>query len=82
VGQGSEADQAFAKCHESFMDIGSAFKSDSEAAKLVEPTQGAFGDPAIDPQSTSVWRVALGKVRFNWTSPGIVGAGKWVYPVL
>ena len=72
MGQGSEADQAFAKCHESFMDIGSAFKSDSEAAKLVEPTQGAFGDPAIDPQCTSVWHVAFGKVRFNTSMPKFI----------
>lgn len=70
--EGSEANQTFAKCHESFMDIGSAFKSDSEAAKLVEPTQGAFGYPAIDSQSTSVRRVALGKVRFNPSMPKFI----------
>lgn len=72
MGQSSEADQTFAKFHESFMDIGSAFKSDSEAAKLVEPTQGAFGYPAIDSQSTCVRRVALGKVRFNPSMPKFI----------
>jgi len=72
VGQGSEADQTFSKCHESFMDIGSAFKSDSEAAKLVEPIQGAFGDPEIDSQSTSVRPVEFGKVRFNPSMPKFI----------
>jgi hypothetical protein len=47
------------------VDIIASIKSNSQAAELVEPTQRAFRDPAVDTQAAAVFRIATSQVWFD-----------------
>jgi len=54
------ADQDTTNRQERLVDVQAAFVADAQTAELVQPTEGAFDDPAEDAQSASVFGVALG----------------------
>lgn len=49
------------------MDVRTAFIADAQATKLVQPTEGALHDPAIDAQATAMRGVALADQRSDAT---------------
>src|SRR5262249_15089202 len=63
------------------MDVIAAFTANSQATKLMRPTEGALDDPAVDAQPATVLRMASGQKWFDATTAqfftvwmGVVGA--------
>ena len=50
------------ECQERLVDVGAAFVTDAQAAELVQPTEGAFDNPAGFAQATAVRRSAAGQL--------------------
>lgn len=51
------------------MDIGAALAADGQAAKAVEPREGAFDDPTTSPEPAAVRRPTRGEHRDDPAGP-------------
>jgi hypothetical protein len=56
----SPADDAAGDLEERFVDVGQPFESDAQAAEVVQPSVGAFDDPAGLAQAATVRFAATG----------------------
>lgn len=56
------ADNGAAKCQESLMNVGATFVANAQAAELVQPTEGAFHDPARFAQPAAMRRSRSGQL--------------------
>jgi hypothetical protein len=52
--QVSMADQDASDGEEGLVNVGSSLITDTQSAELVEPGQGAFNHPSMDPEATTV----------------------------
>ena len=69
------ADNGATESQESLMNVGATFVADAQAAELMQPTQGAFHDPACLAQSAAVRSSAPGQLVGDATllQPAMVG---------
>jgi len=66
------ADPDTTQCEEGFVDVGASFPSDAQASELVQPTQGAFHHPTVDPQAAAVGSAASRHHRLDATKPQLL----------
>ena len=59
------ADQAAAEGEECFVDVGAAFVADKQSFHPVQPSEGAFDDPAVAAQTGAVLGLAARDDRFD-----------------
>ncbi len=69
------ADNGATESQECLMNVSATFVADAQAAKLMQPTQGAFHDPACLAQPAAVGRSAAGQLVGDSTllQPAMVG---------
>jgi hypothetical protein len=57
------ADESASQRQECFVDVSPLLVADSQAAKLIEPSECSFYHPTPSTQSTTVFSVSLGEPR-------------------
>ena len=63
--QRAEADDGFSDLDECVMNFVVAVKSDAEAAEVVKPAEGSFGDSSKDAEAASMLLIPFSQVWFD-----------------